>query len=230
LLLEAGTVGGKLELHEQRRIRAILLTHAHFDHVQGLPTMADNLIGNPPTSVRVVALRQTLRSLTEHIFNNSIYPDFFSLPDPAIPVFLAEPFETNNQLEVEGLQVVGIPVNHTVPAVGYLISDATTTLLYSGDTHDTDELWLRAASIPTLKAAFIETSYPDSLSDLAKKSKHLTPSLLVQQLRKLGRPDVPVYVYHVKPRYREQIRTEVERLGLHQQVMFIEEDHVFHLA
>ncbi|NUO16194.1 MAG: hypothetical protein HUU03_07105, partial [Planctomycetaceae bacterium] len=31
LLLDAGTVGSRLFLEEQRRIRVVLLTHLHFD-------------------------------------------------------------------------------------------------------------------------------------------------------------------------------------------------------
>ncbi|MGD9730159.1 MAG: MBL fold metallo-hydrolase [Nitrospiraceae bacterium] len=45
VLLDAGTVGSRLYLHEQRRIQAVLLTHLHFDHIRDLPTLADNLTG-----------------------------------------------------------------------------------------------------------------------------------------------------------------------------------------
>ncbi|MGE3817495.1 MAG: MBL fold metallo-hydrolase [Nitrospiraceae bacterium] len=44
-LLDAGTGGSRLYLHEQRRIQAVLLTHLHFDHIRDLPTLADNLTG-----------------------------------------------------------------------------------------------------------------------------------------------------------------------------------------
>jgi glyoxylase-like metal-dependent hydrolase (beta-lactamase superfamily II) len=45
VLLDAGTGGSRLYLHEQRRIQAVLLTHLHFDHIRDLPTLADNLTG-----------------------------------------------------------------------------------------------------------------------------------------------------------------------------------------
>ena len=109
-----------------------------------------------------------------------------------------------------------IAVNHTVPTVGYLVSDGQATFLYSGDTFETEELWHVASSIPSLKAAFIETSYPDEMGDLAARSKHLTPSLLAKEVQKLNRDDVPIYVYHMKPRYRGRIISQLQQLGLPQ--------------
>jgi len=43
LLLDAGTVASKLSLSEQAQIRHIILSHLHFDHIKGLPMLADNL-------------------------------------------------------------------------------------------------------------------------------------------------------------------------------------------
>ena len=71
-----------------------------------------------------------------------------------------------------------------------------------------------AANEPTLKAAFIETSFPDKLSDVARVSKHLTPALFAQEFRKIGQPDLPVYVYHLKPRFRDEIRHELHQLKI----------------
>ncbi len=230
LLLDAGTVGRKLDLDEQRRIRTVLLTHAHFDHIQGLPTLADNLAGSNAAAVELIAPADTLSALQTHIFNDRIYPNFFRLPTTEYPVFRGAAVSSGQRVERDGLAVRAVPVTHTVPAVGYLLSDATATLLYSGDTYDTDELWQVAAATPTLKAVFVETSYPDSMSGLAQTSRHLTPSLLGQQLRKLGRAEVPVYLYHVKPRFREEIRREVAALRVPHRIAFLEEDQILHLS
>src|SRR6266568_5219677 len=37
LLLDAGTIGAVLSAAEQERIRHVFLTHAHLDHVRGIP-------------------------------------------------------------------------------------------------------------------------------------------------------------------------------------------------
>ena len=214
VLVDAGTVGTALRLDEQKRIRHVLLSHLHHDHIQGLPTLADNLADEPDDPVVLTSISEVLKGLQTHVFNDKVYPDFLKLPDPRHPVFVCRPLEPGKESEVAGLRVTAIPVNHLVPTVGFLIRDKGSSFLYSGDTYDTEEIWKVAAREPTLKAAFIETSFPDTMAELARASKHLTPSTFAREFRKIGRPDLPVYVYHLKPRVREQIKRELARLGV----------------
>ena len=114
-----------------------------------------------------------------------------------------------------GLGVTPILVNHVVPTVGFLLREGAQTLLYSGDTYRTDDLWRTAKDLTGLKAAFIETSFPNEMDELARVAKHLTPALLAEEFAKLAKPELPVYAYHLKPRFREQIRRELGQLGIH---------------
>ncbi len=215
VMIDAGTIGAALQLEEQKQIRHVLLSHLHFDHVQGLPTLADNLVDDALGVVEPVVLTSTapvLDGLRAHLFNNEVYPDFLSLPDPKHPAFVCRPLEVGKESEVASLHVRAIRVNHLVPTVGFLIREGASTVLYSGDTYETEEIWKVAAKEPTLKAAFIETSFPNKMVELAKISKHLTPALFAQEFKKLGRPDLPVYIYHVKPRFRQEIIRELEQL------------------
>lgn len=214
VMVDAGTIGSALRLAEQKRIRHILLSHLHFDHIQGLPTMADNLVDDVVSPVVLTSTTQVLSDLQCHIFNDKVYPDFLKLPTPQRPVFQCRALEVGKESDVGGLHVTPIPVNHLVPTVGFLIREGMSSLLYSGDTYETHEIWRMAAHEPTLKAAFIETSFPDELSDLARVSKHLTPSLFVREFSKIGRPDLPVYIYHVKPRFREEIKRQLSTFGI----------------
>jgi glyoxylase-like metal-dependent hydrolase (beta-lactamase superfamily II) len=79
LLVDAGTIGSRLFLDEQRRIRVVLLTHLHFDHIRELPTLADNLVGEIDEPVVIAAIPEVLDGLRAHIFNGTVYPDFFRL-------------------------------------------------------------------------------------------------------------------------------------------------------
>lgn len=215
VMIDAGTIGAALRLEEQKQIRHILLSHLHFDHVQGLPTLADNLVEEETDAIEPVVLTSTasvLDGLRAHLFNGDVYPDFFSLPDPKHPIFACRTLEVGKESEMAGLHVRAIRVNHLVPTVGFLIRDGASSVLYSGDTHETEEIWRVAAKEPTLKAAFIETSFPNRLLALAKVSKHLTPALFAREFQKLGRPDLPVYIYHVKPRFRQEIIKELSQL------------------
>lgn len=214
VLLDAGTVGSLLTLPEQTQISHVLLSHLHFDHIKGLPTLADNLAGESGQGLVVASLPEILDGLRTHIFNNSIYPDFFRLPNPAHPVFTPLPLKEQQEWRVSGLSIVAIRVNHVVPTVGFLISDERTTILYSADTYQTEDLWRAAATMPNLRAAFIEVSYPNDEAALAHTAKHLTPELMRGEFKKMGRPDLPVYAYHLKPRFRGLITDELQQLHM----------------
>ncbi len=230
-MIDAGTIGAALQLEEQKKIRHVLLSHLHFDHVQGLPTLADNLVDDALGVAEPVVLTSTapvLDGLRAHLFNNEVYPDFLSLPDPKHPAFVCRPLEVGKESEVSTLHVRAIRVNHLVPTVGFLIREGASTVLYSGDTYETEEIWKVAAKEPTLKAAFIETSFPNKMLELAKISKHLTPALFAQEFKKLGRPDLPVYIYHVKPRFRQEIIRELEQLKV-RNLTVLEEGQEIHV-
>ena len=57
----------------------------------------------------------------------------------------------------------------------------------------------------------VEATFPNRLQEIADASGHLTPQSLEKDLRKLDR-DVPVYVYHLKPNFRQEILAELKRL------------------
>jgi ribonuclease BN (tRNA processing enzyme) len=214
VLVDAGTVGSVLLLSEQQRIRQIVLSHLHFDHVKGLPTLADNLVGTGAETVWLRSIPEVLTGLQQHMFNDQLYPDFLALPDPNHPVFSCRPLELRQENEICGLRITPVPVNHLVPTIGFFIREGNSTILYSGDTCQTDEIWAIAAKEQTLKAAFIETSFPDELADLAQTSRHLTPATFAMEFRKIGRPNLPVFVYHMKPRFRREIQRQLHDLKI----------------
>jgi 3',5'-cyclic-nucleotide phosphodiesterase len=109
---------------------------------------------------------------------------------------------------VEGLVVTAISGHHTLPAVGYLIRDRKSAILYSGDTGPTEKLWAVARACQDLKAVIVETSFPDRLETLARQSGHLTPGMLKRELAKLSR-EVPVLITHLKPPFIAEIKKEI---------------------
>jgi cAMP phosphodiesterase len=190
------------------------LSHLHFDHIKGLPTLADNLSeqGGPP--VVVAGIREVIQGLRDHLFNNEVYPDFFKIPTAERPVLTCQQLKPGSLYRAGKFLCTPIGVNHTVPTVGYLVEDSAGAILYSGDTFLTDELWEVGRKHRLLKAVFLECSYPDDLEHLALISKHLTPKLFGRQLAKLSRPDVMIYAYHLKPIYRNRISEELMQLHL----------------
>src|SRR3990170_2222701 len=128
-----------------------------------------------------------------------------------------------------GLSIKAIPVNHTIPASGFLISDNGSTILYSGDTGPTEKLWIQANNTPGLKALMIEVSFPDRLKDLAAKTMHLTPSLMVEELKKVKlTEDVMILPYHFKPPFVDEIRKELSELKMNN-LTIIKDGDIFEL-
>ncbi|HEX6187954.1 MAG TPA: hypothetical protein VFZ40_07730, partial [Pyrinomonadaceae bacterium] len=101
-----------------------------------------------------------------------------------------------------------------VPTVGLLVADGRSTVLFSSDTAETDELWKVANRAPRLDALLIEASFPNAMRELARVSKHLTPETMAQELRKLDHNGIDILAVHVKPAYRAQVIEEIKALGI----------------
>ena len=106
-------------------------------------------------------------------------------------------------------QVRAIGVHHTVETLGFVIQSNEKAVLFLGDTGPTDQVWKVAKTVKGMKAVFVETSLPGSLQNIADKTGHLTPISLNAELRKLKGVRPEIYLYHMKPRYAEEIRHEV---------------------
>ena len=213
LLVDAGTVSSLLSQEQQQGISDVLLTHAHLDHVVDLAFLIDNIMPSSRQPLRVWGPPPVLEDLHRFLFNNVLWPDFSRLPTPAAPAIELRPLPAAPSCEIAGLRVQWERTAHPVHTVGYCLADAEGALLYSGDTTITEDLWTLGRSCPKLKLALVETSFPNRLADLAKASGHLTPAMLEGELAKFGRPEVPVRIFHMKPQFLAEIRSEVEALN-----------------
>ena len=215
LAVDAGTLASGLTLDEQQRVTHIILSHLHLDHVKGIPPLVDNISGLIDHKIVVGSLASVLDGMQRHVFNDEVFPNFFNPDGPAKCLLNSQALEPQKEISLtDEITVTPVPVNHTVETAGYIIRDHECAWLYSGDTHLTENIWRIAAETPNLKGLFIEVSFPNAMMEMAVWSKHLTPSLLVEEFKKVGRPDIPLYVYHMKPSFREQIRRELSVLDI----------------
>ena len=210
--LDAGAVTQALSLDEQARVRAVLITHSHLDHVADLPFLVENLFGRTRDPVEVAAPAEVIGSLRRHLFNDDVWPDFSRLPDRRLPTVSFRSLAWNTPERVGGLTVTAIPVSHVVPTSGYLLSDGGGTVLFTGDTGPTEAIWAAARGVTDLRAVFAECSFPDSMREIAEVSQHLTPTTLSAELRKMP-PGVPVFLYHMKPLTADAVASGVAALG-----------------
>jgi ribonuclease BN (tRNA processing enzyme) len=210
--IDAGALTDALPLAAQKRVRRVILTHAHFDHLVSLPFLAANLYGRTSTALEVLAPEPVLSALRAHVFNDVTWPDFTRYPSPARPTLRFRSLRVGRSTRAGSVSVTPIPVNHAVPAYGYVLSKKGASVVFSGDTGPTERIWKTASRTPNLRAIFLECSFSDGEKALAAESLHLTPGLIRDELRKLP-PHVPIFLYHLKPFSVSRIRREIAALS-----------------
>jgi len=214
LAIDAGALTSSLSLREQAKIGGILISHTHLDHIQDLGFLADNIFGKRDTPVEIFGTEKTVQVLKKHFFNNRIWPDFTQIPNSDHPVLDYQVFKPGQEMDIAGLKVKSVPVNHPIPSVGFIISDGKKSLLYSGDTGPTERLWKEANKLNDLKLVIIEISFPNRMQELAELTGHLTPKMAEAELAKLREPPAMIRAFHMKPAFIKELEREMARLKI----------------
>lgn len=213
IALDAGALTSALTLEEQGKLEAVLVSHAHLDHVRDLATIADNRIQMGSPTLDVYGPPATLKALARHFFNDRIWPDFTKLPTPERPTVRLCPLRSGRPTAIGDYEVTAVPVHHTVDCSGFVVSSGSAAIGYSGDTGPTDRFWSLLQRTKNLKMALVEVSFPDELADLARVTGHFTPKTLAADLQKMKRPgELDVLLYHMKPVFQGAIERECARL------------------
>ncbi|HXN84385.1 MAG TPA: 3',5'-cyclic-nucleotide phosphodiesterase [Myxococcales bacterium] len=228
LCVDAGAITAALDLPEILAIDDIFLTHSHFDHVKDVPLMSDLLVGGRKSPVVVHGPLETMEAMSQDVFNNRVWPDFRVIPSADNPVIAFNVIPVNQQIVVKDYRITAIPVQHPVYSVGYIVENSGSAIAFSGDTGPTEELWKAINRTPNVKAVFVELSFPNSLQWLADISGHLTPSTVMNELRKLDRRGARIYLYHLKPAVIAEVKKEVADLGQdYLQICELDDEYAF---
>ncbi|MDX2087741.1 MAG: MBL fold metallo-hydrolase [Kofleriaceae bacterium] len=137
LIVDAGTglraLGNKL-MREARGPQNynVLLSHVHWDHIQGLPFFSPAYV--PGTRIAVHALltaadelQQVIGGITRH--------EFFPMPLEAVPAdFAFHQVEPGVEFDLGSFHVTPIALNHPFGSVGYRIDGDGTSWAYVSDT------------------------------------------------------------------------------------------------
>lgn len=212
LAVDAGSLVSELSFPEQEKIRAILLSHGHYDHIRAIPAFAFN---NSHKTTKVFATEYTLEILTSHLVDGLIYPKFTErtafLERPALEFC---PLETFSPQDIEGYRVTAVPLKHPVETVGFEIaSQDGKTVLYITDTGPgLNTLWEHLS--PDL--FIVDTTYPNRLENVALDAGHLCPQMLLKELldfRQVKRYLPRVVVIHWSPRLRDEIMVDLGKVA-----------------
>jgi phosphoribosyl 1,2-cyclic phosphodiesterase len=137
LIVDAGTgmraLGNKLMREANAPMQYhVLLSHVHWDHIQGLPFFSPAYI--PGTKISVYALltaadelHQVIGGITRH--------EFFPMPLEAVPaVFEFHQVEPGIELDIGPFHVTPIALNHPFGSVGYRVDCDNQSWAYVSDT------------------------------------------------------------------------------------------------
>jgi cAMP phosphodiesterase len=215
MAVEAGSLASELTFEEQAALKYILVTHGHYDHIRDIPALAFNNTGNgtkpPPT---VVGVSKTLEILKSHLMDGLIYPDFTG-SDSYLgkPSLLLKKIDPAKKQRLNGYEVLALPVNHPLDAVGFFISAQNgDSLFYTGDSGPgLSDLW-KSISPQTL---IVDTSFPSRMQDVAHHAGHLCPECLLEELKKFRQAKgyfPRVYLVHLCPEFEGEIKEELRRI------------------
>jgi len=212
LAVDAGSLVSELAFKEQARIKAILLSHGHYDHIRAVPAFAFN---NSDRTTKVISTPKTLDILSSHLIDGVVYPKFTSeasfLQKATIKLV---PLELFKRQKIEGYEVMAVPVRHPLDGVGFEITSGDgKTLFYTGDTGPgLSSIWGDIS--PQLIIA--DVTWPNSLSTAASDAGHLCPKMLERELavfRKFKGYFPRVVIIHLSPQHEPEIEREVREVA-----------------
>ena len=213
LALDAGSLTSGLTLSEQLNIKAVLVTHQHYDHVKDLPLLGMNHFLNH-SSFNVYCLAETIDVISEYLMDSNLYSEFLKKDEKGNAVVELNTVRPYLQMQIEGYSVTPVPVSHGVPSAGYLISVGEgKSFFYSGDTG------------PGLSACFerissnlliTEVTSSDKYLDFCKEKRHLCPALLKEELlrhREIRGYIPDVVTVHMNKMLEDKMREELQEVA-----------------
>jgi cAMP phosphodiesterase len=213
LALDAGGLTSSLSLPEQQKVRAVLLTHHHFDHSRDLVTLAANG-AYFPSPVGIFALSQTLEVLNDCLLDGKMYADFSKWPSKDKPYLQLNVMEPLKPQVIQSYEVLPVLVKHAVSAVGFqVISRSGASLFYTGDTGPgLRDCWSHISP----RLLIIEVSGPDKSKEFLESVGHLSPSLLERELTEFreAKGYLPrVVVSHIPPTFQREVEREIKKVA-----------------
>ncbi|OGP96900.1 MAG: hypothetical protein A2157_02510 [Deltaproteobacteria bacterium RBG_16_47_11] len=215
ILFDAGSLTRVLSEKDQMKIENIFITHAHLDHIMGIPFLADNIIvGNIRHRVSILAIPSVVKIIKRDLFNSSVWPDFTEIPNLEDSILTLTRLRIGQSIRMDKYTITPYRVNHAVPAVGYLVEDKRMRrFFYTGDTGPSGETWNRLKG-KQIHCLIIDVSFPSKMKEIAIRSGHLTPDLLKDELLKIEPFPERIYITHLKPQYYKNIQTELQNLRI----------------
>ncbi len=178
LAIDAGSLTSSLSFRNQGKLKSVLLTHQHYDHIRDLPALAMNLHSRGG-SIDVYSTLPVFNALKTYFFDGKIYPNFFE-PRDGNRVLRFVQIDPHQTLRIGEHTVRAETVIHPVPSVGFEITGPQgEAVFYSGDTGPgLYETWRHISP----HVLVIEVTMADDHRESGGEIGHLSPQLLKSEL------------------------------------------------
>jgi ribonuclease BN (tRNA processing enzyme) len=212
LAIDAGAITSTMTLKEQQQLKAVLLTHRHYDHIKDIPELGMNFYLMEKSLV-IYAIRSVYEDISARILDDMLYPDFRKMPSEK-PALIFSMLEAGREETIEGYKILPVTMIHSVPCVGFQVtSPSGKKIFYTSDTGPgLEQCWQKIS--PDL--LIIEVTTPSKYHDFAVQAGHLTPALLkieLESFRKLKGYLPSVVTVHAKPMDEKKIQAELDEVA-----------------
>jgi cAMP phosphodiesterase len=197
-------------------IEHIFLTHSHLDHIIDIPFLADLFVTQKKVSLKIYGLKSTLDDLRQFIFNHRVWPNFEEITligHTEKTIELIE-LELETPYTIDDITLIPFKTDHTEGSCGYIIEKNGAGIMFTADTYRCNRIWELLDERPYIHTLVTEVSFPSEFAKLAHDSKHLTPALLADELKKCQRDNFILSVMHLKALFVKPIIEELTAMHL----------------
>jgi ribonuclease BN (tRNA processing enzyme) len=184
LAIDAGALTSSLSQAAQRKLKAVILTHQHYDHIRDVPSLGINFYLFEDT-LDIFATQATYKVLQSHLLNDIVYANYMTKP-PEKPSLRFREIEAGKEETISGYSV-----------------------FYTADTGPgLTDVWRQVS--PDL--LIIEVTTPNGWRDFALKTGHLTPELLqpdLESFREIKGYLPQIVLVHMNPIDETKIKEEI---------------------
>jgi ribonuclease BN (tRNA processing enzyme) len=211
--VDAGTLTSKLSFTQQARIQAVFITHPHADHTRDLPHLIHNRFSQNAGPLTLFASREVMEILARDLFNGIAWPDFSDIVSPLTgkPAVVYRALTPGKRIVYNNVGLTAVNVDHQIPAAGLIVEMNGQSIVFTGDTGPTQEIWKRTNKTENVVAVVTEASFPNDQQSLADETAHLSPQTFGEELKKIT-VDAPVYASHRKLPFERDIESQIRNL------------------
>ena len=159
----------------------------------------EDILIDAGTGVGTLALDDLLK--IDHIFVTHAHLDH-------IAYMRYEPITIGETMVLGSRRITPLPAFHIVPAVGFQLDSGQSSLVFTGDTTADDALWQVINRIANLRYLIIESAFSNTGQDIAIRSGHFHPAMLINELNKLQH-DAEIYITHLRQGEAEVTMREI---------------------